>query len=189
LISDGVDTCCLGCDDTQSNPLQTVRQTGVGGLKQVEGQQYVKITKELLDVGIKTFVVGFGQGADPQDLNAIASSGGTTMKKYIDAKNGAALQNALETIASSVVSCSFQIGDQDQTQVDLDKTNLYSFDIDDNQTVLGLDQGCTKDKGGWTWADDEHTAIDLCEQTCQSLNKGAIRGIKATFGCPSVLVV
>jgi hypothetical protein len=134
-------------------------------------------------------VVGFGQGADPDDLNAIASSGGTTVTKYIDAHDAKSLQQALDQIASTLVSCSFQLGDLDEAQTDLDKTNLYSLDKDGNQTVIGWDQGCSKNKGGWTWTNANRTAIDLCEKTCQELKDGTIRGISATFGCDPHIVV
>jgi hypothetical protein len=64
-----------------------------------------KEAAKLLAAGIKTYVVGFGTGVCPTELDAIATSGGTALPgstKYYDAANSAALTAALSSIASKI---------------------------------------------------------------------------------------
>lgn len=181
VVSDGVDDCGLQC----ANPM--VNFTNIMS-KKVFPPDYIEITTSLLnDYGIKTFVIGFGQGANPEDLNAIAESGGTSRKTFIDAADQASLEKSMGKIAGTVVSCVFEVAEQDDTKVDLNKTNLYTIDKDSKKEVIGYDEGCAKGKG-WTWTNDKKNTVELCEETCTKLKDGTARGISATFGCPTVMV-
>lgn len=60
----------------------------------------------LYTAGYPTYVVGFGGGVDPADLNDFALAGGVPRAgdpKYFQADSAAELQLALETIAGSIV--------------------------------------------------------------------------------------
>ena len=82
LITDGAPNC------TPTNPLPEVNA--------------------MRGMGIKTFVVGFGLGVDANQLNALASAGGTAKSgftKYYQANNTADLSKVLATIGGLVSCC------------------------------------------------------------------------------------
>jgi hypothetical protein len=141
----------------------------------------VSIVQDLLANGVKTFVIGFGSGVDATQLNVIAKNGGTGINKYLVASNQAQLQAAFDQIASSVVSCEFDIAEPSAT-ADPDKVNFY-FD----GTVVPYDEGCAKDEG-WTWTDDTHTRVRFCKAACDKLQSGDVTEVTAKFGCPTVPV-
>jgi hypothetical protein len=167
LVSDGDDNC--GGPPTQP----------CGGV--FTGPNLGKATSDLLtEHGIRTFVIGFGDGATSK-LNNIAAAGGTPFNKYIPAANQSQLQDALITIAGTVVSCTFEIGEPDAS-ADPDQVNLFFDD-----TVIGYDEDCAQNKG-WSWADASNTRIELCEAACEELRGGTVKNVRAEFGCPSVPV-
>ncbi len=169
VVSDGTDTCGIN-----GNPYAAQGATA---------QQLASITSELLtNHEIQTFVIGFGAGADPAQLNAIATAGGTSMTNYIDAQNQQQLEQALNTIGSSAVSCVYDIGEQDDNDVDMDEVNFY---FDDN--VVGYDEACDKETG-WTWANDEKSRVEFCQAACDELQSGDVEKIEATFGCKQAVV-
>lgn len=139
------------------------------------------IVGDLLAAGIKTFVVGFGSGVDATQLNVIAANGGTSQTSYIVATDGAALQSAMESIASEVVSCEYAI-DEPDASADPDQVNFY---FDDE--VVGYDEDCL-DGSGWTWGDDEHTIVIFCEEACDLLQSGDVDVVSARFGCPTEVI-
>ena len=82
LITDGSPNC------TPSNPIPPVQQ--------------------LLGMGIKTFVVGFGSGVNASTLNNLANAGGTakaTGTKYYQANSATDLKTVLSTIGGLMSCC------------------------------------------------------------------------------------
>jgi hypothetical protein len=139
----------------------------------------VDVVTDLLDNGIKTFVIGFGSGADPTQLNVIASNGGTDFPTYFDAADGVELQAAFELIAASVVSCTYGV-DEPAATADPENVNFF-FDGE----VVPWDPDCEYGVG-WTWTDDTHTEVLFCDEACAQLQGGEVDEVSAVFGCPSV---
>jgi hypothetical protein len=146
-----------------------------------------------LSNGVKTFVIGFGSGADPTQLNVIASNGGTEYDQYIEATDGNALQAAFEGIASAVVSCEFEVdwsSLEPGTSTDPSLVNFYCLENENDpiseDNIVFFDEGCANG-GGWDWLDDD--TVIFCEDACDMLKSGACAKIVATFGCESVVIV
>ena len=164
LVSDGGDTC-----GTNGNPY------GSGATP----AQLGTVADQLCANGISTYVIGFGEGVEPDQLNAIVNSGCTGSPTYFDAQNQQQLQEALEEIAESVVSCTYDIEEPDAT-ADPDEVNFYF----DNE-VVPYDEDC-QDGTGWTWTNDEHTQMEFCDEACEKLKTGQVEEISAKFGCPTI---
>lgn len=167
VVSDGSDTCGTG---------------GIFGTGVATPQELSNATGNLRNQGIRTFAIGFGLGADESQLNAIATAGDTGFNTFINAQDPAQLEQALDTIGSSVVSCVYDISEQTD-DVDMEEVNFYFED-----EVVGLDEGCAKGQG-WTWANDEKTRVEFCKEACDQLQTGDVSKISATFGCPTIVVM
>jgi len=138
-------------------------------------------TESLLDAGIKTMVIGYTENADETALNAIAAAGGTQFTSFVEALDQAALENALDTIAASIISCTFELNEPDAS-ADPDNVNFY-FDGE----VVPYDEDCAQGTG-WMWLDEEHTQVEFCEEACAELQGGFVDQVTAKFGCPTVSV-
>ncbi|MBI5503071.1 MAG: hypothetical protein HY907_22690, partial [Deltaproteobacteria bacterium] len=93
------------------------------------------------------------------------------------------LAAALESIASSVITCDYVLDDPGPS-ADPDQVNFYLDDV-----VVPMDEGCTEDTGdGWHWLDPEHTTVEFCGDYCARIRAGTIGTISATFGCPTILL-
>jgi von Willebrand factor type A domain len=166
VVSDGQDSCGTTCPH------------GGGSVTEAELRQ---VTQLLLAAGIKTVVIGFGTGVDPDQLDAIASEGGTPWSTYFTASDQLSLENAFDQIAASVISCTYDI-DEPSAEANPDEVNFYFDDV-----VVAYDDGCTTGEG-WTWVDAGHTQVEFCPQACNDLKAGNIAEISARFGCPTVIV-
>ncbi|MBN2525049.1 MAG: VWA domain-containing protein [Deltaproteobacteria bacterium] len=167
IISDGTDSCGGG--------------PGVPGELSTypSAEQLAEVTTELRDQhGIKTIVIGFGEGADPEQLNAIAAAGGTDFVQYLQADNGEELTDALSQIVEKVVvSCEFEVGGFDNPDVNYD---LVMVKFDGEQ--IPRDDNCKTGKG-WRWTNDAHTTIEFCEDACGTLESGDVEGVKVELAC------
>jgi hypothetical protein len=179
VISDGKDSCGQEPGSSPSeNSGATARQLGT-------------LTAELLDThDIMTIAIGFGSDADPEQLNAIASAGGTPYSTYFQAGDRAELEDAFNQIAAFAINCEFQIDPQQSTvddmTIDMDQVNFY-FDGE----IVGLDKGCEVG-GGWDWTNSTvRDAVKFCDEACEKIKSGEVTDISATFGCESktILVV
>jgi len=165
LVSDGAGNCGLNCSGSGNE----------------SAQQLAQVTGQLLTMGIKTYVIGFGTGVSAQQLNAIAQAGGTGSSTYINAQNQADLQKAFQDIAAAVVSCTYEIKAPAAT-ADPNNVNFY---FDGN--VVGYDDQCAQGTG-WTWTDNTHTRVEFCDKACAKLKTGDVKKISAKFGCPTIPV-
>ncbi|NLN63155.1 MAG: hypothetical protein GX146_09790 [Myxococcales bacterium] len=165
IISDGADNC---------------RPNGTQGTGATPAELGA-ISAELLEADVKTFVIGFGEGIDPDQLNAIAEAGGTPFTEFLYADDQANLEAAFSEIAASIVQCDFEVPKQDGDDVDGDNVNFYL-----NGVVVPFDQDCARGLG-WTWTRDDLTEVRMCEATCDQLQKGNAE-LTATWGCPTVVV-
>jgi hypothetical protein len=174
IISDGQDSC--GSDGTTA---------GVGpiGFNITPDDLTTLTTQIVTDFDIGVFVIGFGSGIDPNQLNAIAAAGGTDFTEYLDAQNAAELETTLNAIAESVVGCVYELGEYDPSEVDADMVNFY-FD----EEPVPHDPGCAQNTG-WTWLDeDAKNTVEFCDTACNDLKNGVER-ISAEMGCPPIEII
>jgi len=112
VVSDGADTCdpCGGYSGSADD---------LGDL-----------SAALLELGVKTFVIGFGDGAPVAELNAIAANGGLDppFDEYIPASDQASLEDALNDVASSVVNCIYDIVIQNGNPEEIDASQPIFVD-------------------------------------------------------------
>jgi hypothetical protein len=169
VISDGQDSC---------------GQSGETNSSAMTPQDLANVTSEIAGMGIAVIVIGFGNGVDPDQLNAIAQAGGSRFQQYMDAQDEGELEEALDAIASTVVGCLYGLGDFDETEVDMNEVNFY-FDGE----VVGYDENCAEGKG-WTWFAGASTkAIEFCEEACEMLNNNEVEEISAEIGCPTTPII
>jgi hypothetical protein len=147
-------------------------------------------TKKIREtMGIKTIVIGFGEGAEPEQLDAIAAVGGTVFTEHFDAADGDQLSAALKTIAKTVaVSCQFQVGDIDRSDLNMDLVNISVSGTTIDSEAIPRDDDCAQ-KTGWTWTDEEKTTIKFCEAACNRLESGDIDQVLMEFACSAEDVI
>ena len=91
VMTEGADTCrCDQQDPDRSGCL-------VDGLSSA--------TRALAAAGVKTYVIGYQYGEEPEALNAIAQNGGTTFTEFVYAGNEASLTSAFESIVADAKLC------------------------------------------------------------------------------------
>jgi hypothetical protein len=132
-----------------------------------------QIITDLFAAGVPTFVVGFGSGVDPAQMDVFALAGGVPNAgpAYYDASDQASLEAALQVIAEKAISCTFTLDtvppntDQiyvffDGVAVPLDPTmmNGFSYDPATNQVVF-------------------HGAA------CDTLKSGVVMSVDVVLGC------
>jgi hypothetical protein len=171
LLSDGGDNCS---GDTQR---QIVTRLGTAA-------------KKLADAGVKTYAIRYGSkegetAEQAEQLDAIATNGGTAAMsgttKYIDAKDGMQLSDALAAISDKLATCSFKLGDV-KAQVDKSRTNLFL-----NGEQIGFDSKGTK-QAGWNWLDAEKTTVELYGEACSTFKTSRRSRVQVEFGCEPVVI-
>jgi hypothetical protein len=135
---------------------------------------------------IRSFAIGITgttTGTMADQLNAIASHGGTAFTTFLRADDEAGIADAFRSIASSVITCTYVL-DAPEPTADPELVNFYL-----DGTVVPQDPGCTEDSGaGWDWTDAGHTTIHFCGDYCTQVRSGSIGTITATFGCSTILI-
>jgi hypothetical protein len=134
-----------------------------------------QIITSLLANGVPTFVIGFGAGIDPNQMNIFADAGGVPNNdpttRYYKADDQASLDAALATIGGKVASCSFTLQGTPP-----DPSKLYVF-------FDGV--GVPRDpnhQSGWDY-DPATNTITFYGQQCQDLKDGKIGKVDVVFGC------
>lgn len=149
LITDGKETC--GSDATT--------------------EQVIKTMFEMAKV--PTFVIGFGAGVDPAQMNKFAVAGGVPSmgtNKYYDASDQASLDMALSTIAKSTLSCTYSLDSVPPNPADI-------FVFFDNVSKVPRDQ-----MNGWEY-DLAKNQIVFYGTACDSLKNGIVKDLDIVFGC------
>ena len=173
IVSDGKDTC------DPDGPDETGREDGASVF------QLGDLSESLRDeMGISTIVIGFGDGVDPDQLNAVAKQGGTEFTSYLVAQDADELETAFNEIAWSVIGCEYSLGEYDPQTIDLEKVN-FLFD----GKKVEQDAGCKTEQVGWTWANDEKSAVEFCTAACNMLKNHEVNDISAVIGCPDIAPV
>ena len=150
LITDGKETC--GNDNTTEIVIKTMFDTA----------------------GVPTFVIGFGSGVDPTQMDKFAVAGGVPAvngtHKYYDAGDQASLDLALSTIAKSTLSCSYSLD-----SVPPNPNEIYVFF--DNVTKVPRDI-----MNGWEY-DAGKNQVVFFGTACDDLKNGVVKDLDIVFGC------
>jgi Mg-chelatase subunit ChlD len=156
VISDGADTC-------SEQGVDVVASLGNSTMTLVNSQH------------VKVFAIGFGSDVSPDELNAIASAGGTGINQYVQANNGAELDNIFSMISSMITSCVFDVPSAG-TGADYSKVNFY-FD----GTIVPREPD---HQNGWDWVNAvTMTQVEFFGPFCEMLRKGNVNDVLAEFGC------
>ena len=127
----------------------------------------------MLASGVATFVVGFGGGVDPNQLNVFADAGGVPRNdpttRYYQADDAMGLQMALDQIAGSVVGCSFSLA---ETPPNVD--DLFVF-LDDQSVPRD-----TSHTNGWDY-DPATNQITFYGSACDELQAGTVTDRRRRF--------
>jgi hypothetical protein len=137
---------------------------------------------------IKTYVIGIGSVAS---LETIAAKGTGNSKDgflLIDPTDATATRtailNKLSAIQPKKIDCSIELPAK-AAQFDNDQVNVDFVHGDGSIDMLRqTDAKCTKD--GWHYDDDkEPKFIELCESTCNDIQKDLDGKLKVVLGCPT----
>jgi von Willebrand factor type A domain len=142
-----------------------------------DDQPTIDAVGALATAGIPVFVIGVGtQGGADATLSAMAMAGGKPRAgkpAYYAVNTAGDLSMALETIGGQIVSCTLPIKqppDPTNIAVDADGVRVPKNDSD-----------------GWAYGPGM-TTIELRGSYCTNYQKGAIKDVKAIFGCPGVVI-
>jgi hypothetical protein len=126
---------------------------------------------------VTTFVLGFGSGVDAAQLNKLAVAGGAPLPgatKYYRADTAGELDQALDAIAGSIVSCSYRVDpapeDPDQIYVWFEQTEAVPRD--------------PSHMAGWDY-DAATQTVTLYGVYCDRLEAHTVAKVDVIFGCPS----
>jgi len=151
LITDGKETC--GSDLATTNKI-----------------------KNLFEMrNIPTFVIGFGNGVDPAQMNKFAQAGGVPavgVNQFYDASDQASLDMALTTIAKKTLSCAYTL-----ETVPPNADEIYVFF--DNTTEIARDDTKTD---GWDY-DLGKNQVVFYGTACDNLKNGVVMDLDIVLGC------
>ncbi len=133
------------------------------------------IIGSMLASGVATYVVGFGSGVDPNQLNVFADAGGVPRadptRRYYQADDAATLQMSLDSIASSVLGCDFALAEPPMNA--------------DELFVFLEDQSVPRDPthtNGWDY-DPVTNSVTFYGTPCDQLKSGMAQDVDVVFGC------
>jgi hypothetical protein len=124
---------------------------------------------------VPTFVIGFGSGIDPAQMDIFAEAGGVPASgatKYYDASDQASLDAALQTIASKTIGCTFTLDEKPPNPDEI-------FVFFDNTQKVDKD---TTHAMGWDY-DPATNQITFYGPTCDTLKAGQVNDVDIVFGC------
>jgi hypothetical protein len=131
------------------------------------------IIGDMFTAGIPTFVIGFGSGIDPAQMDAFAIAGGVPNSgpSYYDAADQASLEAVLEAIATQAISCTFQL---DTVPPNPDQIFVF-FDgvaVPEDPTMMN----------GWFY-DPVNNQIVFYGEACDLLKSGEVVDVDVILGC------
>lgn len=134
------------------------------------------IIGDLYAAGVPTFVLGFGVGVDPTQLDVFAAAGGVPNpagpNAFYDASDQASLDAALDAIASATLSCTFALD-----SVPPDPAEIFVF-FDDVQKIPNDPTGVE----GFSY-DPVTNSVTFHGAACEALKSGAVGDVDVVFGC------
>lgn len=126
---------------------------------------------------VTTFVVGFGNGVNANEMNKLADLGGAPLAgttHYYQADTPAQLATAFANISNLVVSCDYHV---DPAPPDLAMTYVFF----DGTEVIGRD---TTHAHGWDY-DPATQTLTFYGTDCDRLKTHAVTDVDVEFGCPT----
>jgi len=134
----------------------------------------LQLIKDMAAMGTHTFIVGFGGGVDPAQLNEFAVAGREPRNDpdtwYYQADDAMQLSEALAELAASVVGCDFTLDSAPPVGEQL-------FVFFDDQPVP------RDDPNGWSY-DEANNSISFEGSACDTLQGSAELDVDVVFGCP-----
>jgi hypothetical protein len=127
--------------------------------------------------GVTTFVLGFGSAVDAVQLDKLAIAGGAPQSgtpKYFRADTAGELDQALQTIADAVVSCSYKVDPPPE-----DPSQVYVW--------FGGTENVPRDQShvsGWDY-DPATQMLTLYGSHCDRLKTKMVKKVDVIFGCPT----
>lgn len=154
------------------------QSNGCGGNS--EDPVTVKILEDLLaDKDVPTYVIGFGSGVAPADLNSFAVAGGKPLPdpetKYYLTEDQATLDDAFTAIIADTISCDYAL-----LEAPPEGEEIYVFFDDD---PAGVPQDETH-MNGWDYDEGSNT-ITFYGSYCESLTNAVVSDVDIVFGCPA----
>ena len=144
------------------------------GLESCDGDPVAEIGL-LQDLGIKTYVLGFGQGdSEVESLQEMADAGGTT--QYYLANTPDELNNAFDNILGEVteLSCVFDLSnepsDADEITIDIEGRDIQQ-----------------SSENGWTY-DASENQVELHGSACETLKNAGVDSVEVGLGCVKVVI-
>ena len=144
------------------------------GLDTCDGDPVAEI-RALHDLGIKTYVLGFGSGAsEPVILNAMADAGGTT--QFYFANTPGELNTAFDSILGEVteLSCVFDLSNEPSN------TDAITIVVNDDE----IEKSTTN---GWSY-DAQANQVELHGEACETLKSAGVQSVEVGLGCGTVLI-
>jgi hypothetical protein len=136
------------------------------------------LIKQMNTNGVSTFVVGFGNGVDPAQLNKFADAGGVPNNDPADptthfykANDATSLEAALNKISGSIVGCSYTLD-----SVPPDPNAIYVFF--DNVKV----PRDPSHQAGWDY-DPATNQVTFYGADCDKLKANQVTDVDVVFGC------
>jgi hypothetical protein len=175
IISDGKDTCGNETDHFPDEALgANAAQLGTRARSLLDEQQ------------IFTIAIGFGEAADPEQLNAIAQNGGTDYDRYIQVNNRNELEAVFHELAAYTINCEFDINPvmkADESSYVIDYSQIEFF-MDGSR--VPRDPGCSQGIG-WDWVVEEQV-VEFCNEACMEIRSKGSSSISAEFECIPYIV-
>lgn len=135
-----------------------------------------KTIADMLKLGIKTAVIGFGAGVDAAQLDKFAVAGGLPAAgatKFYKAEDGASLDKILTTLAGAALGCTYTL---DKTPPDPTKIVVF---FDGTKSV-------PKDMtNGWTY-DAATNTVTFHGTSCSDLKNEVVKTLDIVLGCKDV---
>lgn len=139
------------------------------------------------DKGLKTFVIGIGDGLD--NLNLIAQKGGTGAAIMVDSGNaGEEFLAALNLIRGSM-HCSYKVPVPASGEADLDQLNVAITPQGGEQEVLprvDTEADCVNEAGYYLDDPNDPGQLTLCPASCQRATETAA-DVQVVIGCGAVI--
>lgn len=178
LATDGGPTCNDGLDGSTCQCVSPVGGCGLDPRNCLDDQRTYEVIDQLRGVGIRSFVIGVSATEYQSVLNEMALRGGS--EAALMANDPESVLSAFQAVIGSVASCEFDLGDVDPS-ADQELVNIY---VDGTHVPMDTDGACDE---GWRWADLEHHRVMFCGTSCDVVRGGQGVGIRATFGCPTLI--
>ena len=124
---------------------------------------------------VPTFVLGFGSGIDPAQMNDFGLAGGVpanAMTAYYDAQDQASLDAALKAIADKTLGCVFSL---DEPPPNPDEIFVFF----DNVDKVARD---ATHMNGWDY-DATNQQVTFYGEQCDKLKSGDVKDVDIIFGC------